>query len=157
MSRSLTTLFLVLSTGLLGCDQQPPDLPLSDQWLSHHSATAGYRIQYPQGLAVDDHHGGEDTLLRRDGFPVVSISVANRQQAANRGLWAAHAPVSTASLAGRAAEQYRYTHCDAFVCMPTLSLVVPHRGGHFALEFRTTNLTLDAAQERLAASVSLAE
>ncbi len=155
-------LALAVSVTLLSaCDSRAPDYPhISDvSWHRVNHSEIGLSLELPERFVQDvsaDRTDKPDRLIYRlDGYPVLSLSLLSKAEAAAQGLWAGHESYGSRPLEERDSSLYRYDHCDGFFCMATHAMVVEHGGRYLAIEFRSGQHLFSPLEEHIINSMTL--
>lgn len=153
--RALGAFALLVSA--LGCvAQSAPTADLDPEaltWVEYAEPAVGYRFSHPDLMTPMSQ--AASVLLRMPGHGVPAlVRFTTEAEGRRRGAWFGHPAAAAATLAGRPAEIFDYTHWDGPVGDRTLAYVVPWRERWLALEFRTPG-ELSAVQQRILDSFTL--
>ncbi|MEZ4861973.1 MAG: hypothetical protein R3C14_11715 [Caldilineaceae bacterium] len=138
-----------------GCATIPRDLPpiASIHWVTYQSPTLGYRINYPDTLALKQQ--GDEVNFSYQGSSIFRMIFVTTAESKRRGLWATAQPMTAATIGGVAGQQYIYDHYDGPFYTHTIAYVIPFQDRWLGLEFRTTASTLSAVQQQMLDSFQL--
>lgn len=150
-------LIAAIAWALGTCRSAPPEMPVDFEWIRWANPAAGYALDIPDVYEPSVEEEGDAVFFRWRGTAPVKVYLTDLRSAEGRGLWAGEQPTGSASLAGRPATRYDYTHCDGPFCSRIASFVLPLDGRWLALEFRSEG-DLDPVNRRILSSfVLLAE
>lgn len=143
MLTSRLTLSLAIAASLLsapGCTMPDPAEPEAGtfEWSTYESGSGGFTMEFPNVYQAETQEDGRSVLFRTDRGVPVKVYWTTQAEAQGHGLWFGKAPVDNIKLAGIEGQLYEYTHCDGPFCSTMKSYVVPLRGRHLALEFRSS-------------------
>ena len=123
-----------------GCTMPDPAEPETGtyEWSVYENSTVGFALEFPSVYRADTQEGRHEVLFRSDRGVPVKVYWTTEAKAKGHGLWFGETPIGEVTLAGLEGQQYEYTHCDGPFCSTMKSYVVPWRGRHLALEFRSS-------------------
>lgn len=123
-----------------GCTMPDPPEPETGtfEWSTYENRTVGFALEIPGVYQAETQEDGHAVLFRADRGVPVKVYWMTEAEAEGRGLWFGKTAVQEIKLAGIEGQLYEYKHCDGPLCSTMKSYVVPLRGHHLALEFRSS-------------------
>lgn len=152
-----SSMIAVVALAPVGCSVDAPPEPTAGtfEWTEYANEAAGFVMDVPDAYQPDEEPSGRSVLFRTDEGVPVKVYWITAEEGEGRGLWFGETPTGPARLGGLGASLYEYRHCDGPFCSRIVSYVVPHRGRHLALEFRSDG-ALNATNLRILESFRLA-